>query len=157
MKKLMLALALLAGLWSLGAHAVEDKYQFKNAEREQTFKELVQELRCPKCQNQNIADSDAVVAKDLRDRVLDMVQEGKSKQEVIDFMIDRYGYFVHYQPPVTPATIVLWVMPVVILVLGFGFIVFRQKKAARKQSWSPEDEQKLAELIKQSQRKERTS
>ncbi|MCO7189976.1 MULTISPECIES: cytochrome c-type biogenesis protein [Pseudoalteromonas] len=157
MKKLMLALALLAGLWSLSAHAVEDKYQFKNAEREQTFKELVQELRCPKCQNQNIADSDAVVAKDLRDRVLDMVQEGKSKQEVIDFMIDRYGYFVHYQPPVTPATIVLWVMPVVILVLGFGFIVFRQKKAARKQSWSPEDEQKLAELIKQSQRKERTS
>ncbi|MDK1313205.1 cytochrome c-type biogenesis protein [Pseudoalteromonas ardens] len=157
MKKLMLALALLAGLWSLSANAVEDKYQFKNAEREQTFKELVQELRCPKCQNQNIADSDAVVAKDLRDRVLDMVREGKSKQEVIDFMIDRYGYFVHYQPPVTPATIVLWVMPVVILVLGFGFIVFRQKKAARKQSWSSEDEQKLAELIKQSQRKERTS
>ncbi|MEJ6473128.1 cytochrome c-type biogenesis protein [Pseudoalteromonas piscicida] len=143
-------------LWvSASVQATEDKYDFANAERAQTFRELTHELRCPKCQNQNIADSDAVVAKDLRDKVITLVNEGKSKQDVIDYMIDRYGYFVHYQPPVTPATIVLWVLPVVIIVLGFGFIVFRQKRAARKQDWNAADEQKLAELINQYQRQER--
>ncbi|KZN65160.1 cytochrome C biogenesis protein CcmH [Pseudoalteromonas luteoviolacea CPMOR-1] len=136
-------------------NAAEDKYEFKNAEQAQTFKELTLELRCPKCQNQNIADSDAVVAKDLREKVVALVQEGNSKQEVIDYMIDRYGYFVHYQPPVTPATIILWVLPVIIVVLGFGFIVFRQKKAAKKQSWNAEDEKRLEQLIAQYQRKER--
>ncbi|KZN32933.1 cytochrome C biogenesis protein CcmH [Pseudoalteromonas luteoviolacea CPMOR-2] len=139
------------------SQAAEDKYQFKSAEQEQTFRELTLELRCPKCQNQNIADSDAVVAKDLRDKVLALVNEGNSKQEVIDYMIDRYGYFVHYQPPVTPATIILWVLPVIIVVLGFGFIVFRQKKAAKKQHWSEQDEKMLEQLIKQYQRKERHS
>ena len=137
------------------AQATEDNYNFATAEREQTFRELTHELRCPKCQNQNIADSDAVVAKDLRDKVIALVNEGQSKQEVIDYMIDRYGYFVHYQPPVTPATIVLWVLPVAIIILGFGFIIFRQKRAAKKQDWNAADEQKLAELINQYQRQER--
>ncbi|MBQ4810403.1 cytochrome C biogenesis protein CcmH [Pseudoalteromonas luteoviolacea] len=139
------------------SEAAEDKYQFKSKEQEQTFRELTLELRCPKCQNQNIADSDAVVAKDLRDKVLTLIHEGNTKQEVIDYMIDRYGYFVHYQPPVTPATIILWVLPVVIVILGFGFIVFRQKKAAKKQLWSAEDEKMLEKLIQQYQRKERHS
>ncbi|OHU87614.1 MULTISPECIES: cytochrome c-type biogenesis protein [Pseudoalteromonas] len=136
------------------AFATEDRYEFANAERENTFRELTHELRCPKCQNQNIADSDAVVAKDLRDKVLSLVNEGKSKDEVIDYMIDRYGYFVHYQPPVTPATIILWVLPIFIVVVGFGFIVFRQKKASSKQTWSEQDEQLLNKLIKQYQRRE---
>ncbi|NOU50835.1 cytochrome c-type biogenesis protein CcmH [Pseudoalteromonas sp. JBTF-M23] len=150
MKIVMVLLLILCG----SATATEDKYVFASEERAATFRELTHELRCPKCQNQNIADSDAVVAKDLRDKVLSLVNDGKSKQEVIDYMIDRYGYFVHYQPPVTPATIILWVLPVLIVVIGFGFIVFRQKKASRKQTWSSEDEQKLAKLIQQYQRRE---
>ncbi|AOT10191.1 cytochrome C biogenesis protein CcmH [Pseudoalteromonas luteoviolacea] len=148
---LVMALLLSAAV----VNAAEDEYEFKNAEQAQTFKELTLELRCPKCQNQNIADSDAIVAKDLRDKVLTLVHEGNSKQEVIDYMIDRYGYFVHYQPPVTPATIILWVLPVIIVVLGFGFIVFRQKKAAIKQPWSAADDKRLEQLIAQYQRKER--
>ncbi|GEK10860.1 cytochrome c-type biogenesis protein CcmH [Pseudoalteromonas sp. McH1-7] len=152
MKYLILIVFMFVGFAS---EAAEDKYNFATPERAQTFRELTHELRCPKCQNQNIADSDAVVAKDLRDKVITLVNEGKSKQDVIDYMIDRYGYFVHYQPPVTPATIVLWVLPVVIIVLGFGFIVFRQKRAAKKQDWNATDEQKLAELINQYQRQER--
>ncbi|BBN81142.1 hypothetical protein PA25_11270 [Pseudoalteromonas sp. A25] len=150
MKFVMILLLMLCGTVA----ATQDKYEFANEERAATFKELTLELRCPKCQNQNIADSDAVVAKDLREKVLSLVNEGKSKQEVIDYMIDRYGYFVHYQPPVTPATIVLWVLPVLIVIIGFGFIVFRQKKASRKQAWSSEDEQQLAKLIQQYQRRE---
>lgn len=135
-------------------YAAEDEYSFTSPERAATFQELTQELRCPKCQNQNIADSDAIVAKDLRDKVVALVHEGKSKQEIIDYMIDRYGYFVHYQPPVTPATIILWVLPILIVVIGFGFIVFRQKTASKKQQWNTDDDEKLATLIAQYQRKE---
>ncbi|TMN93780.1 cytochrome c-type biogenesis protein CcmH [Pseudoalteromonas phenolica] len=148
---------LFLSILSFLAYSAQDEYEFANAERAATFKALTQELRCPKCQNQNIADSDAIVAKDLRDKVLVLVNEGKSKQEVIDYMIDRYGYFVHYQPPVTPATIVLWVLPVLIVIIGFGFIVFRQKKASKKQKWNAQDEEKLAQLIKQYQRQEHNS
>ncbi|NMR25483.1 cytochrome c-type biogenesis protein CcmH [Pseudoalteromonas sp. NEC-BIFX-2020_002] len=141
-------------LFSTGILAEQDRYVFANDEQAQRFGELTKELRCPKCQNQNIADSDAVVAKDLRDKVLLLVKDGKTKDEVIDYMIDRYGYFVHYEPPVTPATLVLWVLPVLIVIFGFGFIVFRQRKAAVKQTWNDQDEVLLTKLIAKNQRQE---
>ncbi|KAF7765715.1 cytochrome c-type biogenesis protein CcmH [Pseudoalteromonas undina] len=141
---------------SLAAFAQQDRYQFDSNEQAIRFEELTKELRCPKCQNQNIADSDAVVAKDLRDRVLALVKDGKSKDEVIDYMIDRYGYFVHYDPPVTPATLILWVLPVLIVIIGFGFIVIRQRKASVKQTWSDADEVMLNKLIKQNKRQEQS-
>ncbi|WP_413402783.1 cytochrome c-type biogenesis protein [Pseudoalteromonas sp. KJ71-7] len=141
---------------SLAAFAQQDRYQFDSNEQAVRFEELTKELRCPKCQNQNIADSDAVVAKDLRDRVLALVKDGKSKDEVIDYMIDRYGYFVHYDPPVTPATLILWVLPVLIVIIGFGFIVIRQRKASVKQTWSDTDEVMLNKLIKQNKRQEQS-
>ncbi|MDN3485348.1 cytochrome c-type biogenesis protein CcmH [Pseudoalteromonas sp. S1609] len=141
---------------SLAAFAQQDRYQFDSNDQAVRFEELTKELRCPKCQNQNIADSDAVVAKDLRDRVLALVKDGKSKDEVIDYMIDRYGYFVHYDPPVTPATLILWVLPVLIVIIGFGFIVIRQRKASVKQTWSDADEVMLNKLIKQNKRQEQS-
>ena len=141
---------------SLTAFAQQDRYQFDSNEQAVRFEELTKELRCSKCQNQNIADSDAVVAKDLRDRVLALVKDGKSKDEVIDYMIDRYGYFVHYDPPVTPATLILWVLPVLIVIIGFGFIVIRQRKASVKQTWSDTDEVMLNKLIKQNKRQEQS-
>ncbi|WP_282131856.1 cytochrome c-type biogenesis protein [Pseudoalteromonas aliena] len=153
MKWLLLTLSLFV---SLGVFAQQDRYQFDNNEQAILFEELNKELRCPKCQNQNIADSDAVVAKDLRDKVLVLVKEGKSKDEVIDYMIDRFGYFVHYDPPVTPATLVLWVLPVLIVIIGFGFIVIRQRKASVKQMWSSDDEMLLAKLIDENKRQEQS-
>ena len=153
MKWLLLTLSLFV---SMGAFAQQDRYQFYNNKQAILFEELTKELRCPKCQNQNIADSDAVVAKDLRDKVLVLVKEGKSKDEVIDYMIDRFGYFVHYDPPVTPATLVLWVLPVLIVIVGFGFIVIRQRKASVKQTWSSDDEMLLAKLIEQNKRQEQS-
>ncbi|MDN3474060.1 cytochrome c-type biogenesis protein [Pseudoalteromonas sp. APC 3355] len=153
MKWLLLTLSLFV---SMGAFAQQDRYQFDNNKQAILFEELTKELRCPKCQNQNIADSDAVVAKDLRDKVLVLVKEGKSKDEVIDYMIDRFGYFVHYDPPVTPATLVLWVLPVLIVIVGFGFIVIRQRKASVKQTWSSDDEVLLAKLIEQNKRQEQS-
>lgn len=153
MKYFLISLVLLI---SFAVSAEQDRYEFANDEQAQRFTELTKELRCPKCQNQNIADSDAVVAKDLRDKVLVLVKEGNSKDEVIDYMIDRYGYFVHYDPPVTPATLVLWVLPVLIVVFGLGFIVIRQRKAAVKQTWNEQDEALLAKLIAQNKRQEQS-
>ena len=141
---------------SIAAFAQQDRYQFDSNEQAVRFEELTKELRCPKCQNQNIADSDAVVAKDLRERVLALVKDGKSKDEIIDYMIDRYGYFVHYDPPVTPATLILWVLPVLIVIIGFGFIVIRQRKASVKQTWSDADEVMLNKLIKQNKHQEQS-
>lgn len=139
-------------LFSTHVLAAEEQYQFNSATEEQLFKELTLELRCPKCQNQNIADSDAVVAKDLRDKVLELVKEGNNKQQVVDYMIDRYGYFVHYKPPITPLTLLLWILPLLFVVVGFVVIFVRQKQQKNRQtSWSQQDEQKLNDLIAQYQ------
>ena len=88
--------------------------------------------------------------------MVELVKEGNTKDEVIDYMIDRYGYFVHYDPPVTPATLVLWVLPVLIVIVGFGFIVIRQRKASVKQTWSNQDEVLLNKLIEQNKRQEQS-
>lgn len=127
--------------------AVEEAQTFKNAQQAQLFKELSLELRCPKCQNQNIADSNAVVAKDLRDKVIELVKLDKSKDFIVEYMIDRYGYFVHYKPPVTASTLVLWVLPILFVLFGFGSVIFRQKKSAVEQKWSDKDEAQLTKLI----------
>lgn len=153
MKWLLFSLSLLL---TMSALAQTDRYVFDTDEQAVRFEELTKELRCPKCQNQNIADSDAIVAKDLRERVVELVKEGNTKDEVIDYMIDRYGYFVHYDPPVTPATLVLWVLPVLIVIVGFGFIVIRQRKASVKQTWSNQDEVLLNKLIEQNKRQEQS-
>ena len=153
MKWLLFSLSLLL---TTSALAQTDRYVFDTDEQAVRFEELTKELRCPKCQNQNIADSDAIVAKDLRERVVELVKEGNTKDEVIDYMIDRYGYFVHYDPPVTPATLVLWVLPVLIVIVGFGFIVIRQHKASVKQTWSNQDEVLLNKLIEQNKRQEQS-
>ncbi|SFC22570.1 cytochrome c-type biogenesis protein [Pseudoalteromonas denitrificans] len=127
--------------------AVEEAQTFHNEQQAKLFKELSLELRCPKCQNQNIADSNAVVAKDLRDKVIELVKKNESKDYIVDYMIDRYGYFVHYKPPVTASTLVLWILPILFVLIGFGSIVFRQKKSSLKQDWSDKDEDKLSKLI----------
>lgn len=100
MKTLIASLLLLAGLVCAGqARAAIDVYTFESDAQEQTFRELTKELRCPKCQNQDIADSNAGLAKDLRDKTYQMVREGKEKQEVVDYMVARYGNFILYDPP----------------------------------------------------------
>ncbi len=94
------------------------------------FLSLTAELRCPMCQNQNIADSDAMIAHDMRRKVYALLKEGKSEQEVIDFMKARYGDFVHYQPPVTIATMWLWAAPVLFVIFALLFVVRRKSSTA---------------------------
>lgn len=98
-------------------------YEFESEEQRQTFLRLTAELRCPMCQNQNIADSDAMIAHDMRRKTHQLLQQGYDEAQVIDFMKQRYGDFVHYQPPVTMYTLWLWVIPVVFALLAMMFVM----------------------------------
>lgn len=120
MVMLMLALVI-----SGSARATTDVMPFKDEAQEQQFRQLTEQLRCPKCQNNSIADSNAMIATDMRRRVYDLMQEGKSRQEIIDYMVARYGNFVTYDPPLTPLTVLLWVLPLAAIVAGGWIIVAR--------------------------------
>lgn len=104
-----------------------ENYVFADPDKRKVFLNLTAELRCPKCQNQNIADSDAPIAHDMRRKVYELMQEGKDKPEVIGWMKERYGDFVHYQPPVTAVTIWLWALPIIFAMLMLVFLVRRRK------------------------------
>lgn len=119
-------LILLSVLSLSSAQAVEESFSFDSAEQRASFLRLTAELRCPMCQNQNIADSDAMIAHDMRRKVYSLLKQGKTEQEVIDFMKARYGDFVHYQPPVTAATLWLWAGPVLFIFIALVVIVRRK-------------------------------
>ena len=146
--------ALVCGLALTGiAHAAIDTYEFANDAERARFRELTQELRCPKCQNQDLADSNAPIATDLRREIFRMLGEGKDNQQIIDFMVDRYGDFVRYKPALTSKTVVLWFGPLALLVGGvvvIGVIVGRRRRTARAEdsdTLSAEERQRLATLL----------
>lgn len=113
------------------ALATIDVLQFKDEAQEQQFRQLTEELRCPKCQNNSIADSNSMIATDLRQKVYELIQEGKSKQEIVDYMVARYGNFVTYDPPLTPLTVLLWVLPVAAIGIGGWVIYARSRRRVR--------------------------
>ena len=147
------ALFLLA-LFSTSSFAAIDAHNFKSVEDEKRFHALAAELRCPKCQNQNIADSDSPIAKDLRTEVFRMIDEGAEDESIIDFMVTRYGDFVLYRPKMNSQTWLLWNGP--FLVLGFGVLVILavvwQRRSRRKISeaaLSSDEQARLDALLKQ--------
>lgn len=101
---------------------VQEPMKFENPQQEERFKQLTSELRCLVCQNQNLADSDAQLAHDLRAEVHEMLLAGNSDEEIKKFMVDRYGDFVLYRPPVQQNTYLLWLAPMLLL-LGGAFIL----------------------------------
>lgn len=133
--------------------AAVDTFEFESQVQRDRFYRLSSELRCPKCQNQNIADSDAPIAMDLRREVHRMVLEEKSDDEVINFMVSRYGDFVRYKPALTAATAVLWFAPAVLLVGGLfvlAVMLRRRQRALRdsaNQHLSQDEQQRLQSLL----------
>jgi cytochrome c-type biogenesis protein CcmH len=105
---------------------------FESAEQEARYKDLTLELRCLVCQNQNLADSDAPLAQQLRGEIFDMLQDGQSDQQITGFMVDRYGDFVLYKPPMQGNTIALWMLPIVVLLIGAIGIFFTVRNRGRK-------------------------
>jgi cytochrome c-type biogenesis protein CcmH len=116
------------------AFAVIESYTFDTPEQEALFKKMTQELRCLVCQNQNLADSNAELAQDLRKKTHDMIMAGKSEAEIVEYMVARYGDFVLYRPPVKSSTLFLWIGPLLFLVIAIivatRFVRSRQSASA---------------------------
>lgn len=147
---------LLAGLVmlmsaSLWAASSVDVYHFDTDEQQQRYRALIEEFRCPKCLNTNIAGSDAPISKDLRAAVHRLVvQEGFTDQQVRDFLQERYGDFVLYKPPFNAQTFAIWLMPVGLAVVGIGVLFMLVMRARRQRSVTLDDEerQRLQSLLK---------
>jgi cytochrome c-type biogenesis protein CcmH len=130
--KIKIATGLLMLLSSFLLSAAIDVYKFDDPEKEKRFHQLAFELRCPKCQNQNIADSNAEIAQDLRTKIYQMLNADKNDNEIVDYMVERYGDFVLYEPRVKPQTYLLWYGPGLFLLLGLVVVVLiiRSRKKA---------------------------
>ena len=151
MKKSLLALffGCLAS-WLVVASPV-DTYEFKDQVTKDRYQALVKELRCPKCQNQNLADSNSQIAIDLRAQVYIMLNEGKADSEIVNYMVARYGDFVLYRPQVSSLTYILWYGPIGLLLIGgvVMFLVLRKKpEAIEEKQLSAEQQQKLQQFLK---------
>lgn len=102
--------------------AVDTEAPLETAEQQSLYRKLLEEVRCMVCQNQNLADSDAPLARDMRRELRRMVEEGASEGDVKQFLLDRYGDFALYRPRLAPNTLLLWIGPGVIVLLALGAI-----------------------------------
>lgn len=133
---------------SFSATASIEVYQFDTPEQELRFRTLIDELRCPKCQNQNLSGSDAEVAKDLKKRAYQLMKQGKTDEEIRSYLIDRYGDFISYRPPLRAGTTLLWFGPLLLLLTAAGVLVWRVRRApAAALPLSDAERQKLAQLL----------
>lgn len=140
--RLLLALALVV---ATGARAGVEILEFDDAGQEARYKDLIAELRCLVCQNQNLADSDADLAKDLRRETYKMVRAGRSDEEIISFMVDRYGEFVLYRPPVKSSTVLLWFGPFALALIGALVLVVQIRRRRAPTGGAPEADLSPAE------------
>ena len=116
---------LVAALFSFASDKI---YSFENSNQQIIFENLLEELRCLVCQNQSLADSASGLATDLRDEVYQMVIQDNSQQTIKTFLVERYGNFVLYDPPLNPSTSILWFAPFILAVLAVGLVIFFSKK-----------------------------
>jgi cytochrome c-type biogenesis protein CcmH len=132
-----------------GTQAEIKVYDFKDPVLEQRYQGLTEELRCLVCQNQNIADSHAELAQDLRSKVYEMLMLGKSDDQIVEYMTNRYGDFVLYRPPLKSKTMILWLAPLLTVLLGgLGFwSVLRKRRDQIQEHLSDTDRQRIEDLL----------
>jgi len=136
---------------SVAALAKEAAPLAADPELEEKVNAITSELRCLVCQNQTIADSHAELAIDLKNQVRDMVRNGKTRDDVVDYMVKRYGDFVRYRPAMKPTTYLLWVGPFLLLIGGLVLLTLnlrRRKSIVIDQPLSAEEHQKLDQILK---------
>lgn len=145
LRRLLAHVAVLATLLCL--MGAIDAYQFPDAATAERYRNLIAELRCPQCLNTNLAGSDAMIAQDLRREVHRLLLEGKSDDEILDYMYERYGDFILYRPRFTAGTALLWILPPALLVAGFACVVVMVRRGRnRNTALSTADRARLAEL-----------
>jgi len=147
MKKVIIFLSFL--VFVTAAEAAVEVKEFNTPQQEQRYKKLINEFRCVVCQNQNIADSNAELAKDLRKQVYKMIMAGESDEAILDFMVTRYGDFVLYNPQFNSTTFLLWAGPFIIFIIGLYVLLsfIRQRKKVVVTTLSTNDKEKLEQLL----------
>jgi cytochrome c-type biogenesis protein CcmH len=118
-------------LMSMPAIAVIETYEFDSEVDHIRYQKFIEELRCPKCQNQNLAGSNSPISADLRREIHRLIGEGKSDTEIVQFMVDRYGDFILYRPRLSSETFILWAAPAIFLLIGAGVIVAIARRRRR--------------------------
>lgn len=147
---LLLPLLLLTG--APGARAAIDPYEFKDDAERARYQYFIEEMRCPKCQNQNLAGSDAPIAADLRRELRRLLREGRNDREITDYMVARYGEFILYDPPFDRKTALLWLAPGVFLIAGAAVLIaiVRRRRAdaiPAAAALSAEEQARLEQLL----------
>jgi len=133
---------------SFSAQAKVEILKFENSAMEADYRQLVNELRCLVCQNQNLADSNAELAHDMRNQVAEQLKKGLTRKEIVTYMVDRYGDFVMYRPPFKSTTMLLWLGPVVFFIIAAAVIVsFVRKQKIDKSDLSEQQTNKAHSLL----------
>lgn len=147
---------LLALLSAVSVADVADVYDFDSVAKEQRFQSLIEELRCPKCQNQNIAGSNAPISKDMRAEVYRMMSAGASDDEIVEALVARFGEFILYKPKVEKRTILLWATPAIAVIGGLlvvAVVLIRGRRADNQATaLTPEEKARVAKILAESDR-----
>ena len=153
MKSLRIVLFSLLCLQAMPAGAGTEMFDFSGNVDEQRYMALISQLRCLVCQNQSLADSHADLAGDLRRDIFNMMGEGKSKNQIIDFLVQRYGDFVLYRPPLQESTVLLWFLPFVFLVVAVLSVIYfvRQRTTDGGADLSQDEKEKLEQVLGKNQ------
>ena len=157
MKRVLSVLLLLVWLQPHLAWSVIETYEFTRPGDRERYNDFINELRCPKCQNQNLAGSNSPIAADLRRELHRLITEGQSDTQIVDFMVARYGDFILYRPPLDKNTVVLWTAPVILLVIGLLLVAWFVRKVKADVSkvvsdpvrLSDEEQQRLQLILQQ--------
>lgn len=130
------------------AQAISNSVQFEQAEQAALYQEMLRIIRCPTCQNQDIAESNAPLAKQLRDLIATQIQAGKNRDEITDYLVERYGDFITYAPRVQKNTLVLWFAPLAVMLLALAFwLGLRKRQNPPDKSLSPEQAAQLQQWL----------
>ena len=150
MRAVFLLLICLISTSTLYASTLAD-YKFDDPAKEEDFRSLIGEMRCLVCQNESLAGSNADLAVDLRNEIYEMMKAGQSKTDVVNFMVQRYGDFVLYSPPVKPSTYPIWFGPLFLFLLGAYLLTraLKKKRQSQETTLSEEEQQRLESLLNQ--------
>ncbi len=135
-------------IWMPSGEAAIEAFEFANSAQEARYRALTSELRCPKCQNQAVSDSNAELSADFRQRVFEMIQANQSDTEIVEYFVSRYGDFVIYRPPLRPGTFLLWFGPIIFVFLStLGVAIWIARRNATQGPLSEQERNRLAQLL----------
>lgn len=135
------------------AMTVVDIVEFDNEDQRQRYYVLIEELRCPKCQNQNLSGSNSQISQDLRREVRRLLRQNKTDQEIKAFLVARYGDFVLYKPPMKSSTAILWLLPNLLLLIAAAIVIYIARKSSRTSTTKNHDDHSAGQLTATEQQK----